>query len=63
MTLDFIAPGQVKVTMLPPCVKEIAKQSGTTKTAIAPTAEHLFKIDKDANKLTEEMPSALFELQ
>jgi hypothetical protein len=62
MTLDFIAPGQVKVTMLP-CVKEIAKQSGTTKTAIAPTAEHLFKIDKDANKLTEEMPSALFELQ
>jgi hypothetical protein len=58
MTLDFNAPGQVKVTMLP-CVKEIvdnfAWQSGDAMMAVAPAAEHLFEIDNDANKLTEEM--------
>jgi hypothetical protein len=58
MTLDCTVPGQVKVTMLP-YVKEIVenftKQSGDLKTATTPAAEHPFKIDNDAVKLSEEM--------
>jgi hypothetical protein len=58
MTLDFRIPGQVRVTMIP-YVKEIVadftKISTDTKTAVTPAAEHLFKIDKAAKKLNEEM--------
>jgi hypothetical protein len=65
MTLDFSAPGQVKVTMLPH-VKEIfddfAKQSKDIKMAVTPTAEHLFKIDDDAGRLTEEMGKVFHKL-
>ena len=58
MTLDFNAPGKVKVTMLPymkEIVDDFTKQSGDLKTAATPAAEHLFKIDEDAVKLSEEM--------
>jgi hypothetical protein len=52
MTLDFNVPGKVKVTMLP-YVKEIVgdftKQSGETRTATTPAAEHLFQIDETAS--------------
>jgi hypothetical protein len=57
MTLDFTAPGQVKVTVLPH-VKEIVDdflKHGDLKTAVTPAAEHLFKIDPDTAKLDEEM--------
>jgi hypothetical protein len=58
MTLDFSVPGEVKITMLP-YVKEIVddftKQTGDTKTAVTPAADHLFKIDQDAALLSEEM--------
>jgi hypothetical protein len=58
MTLDFCVPGEVKVTMLP-YVKEIVddftKITGDTKTAVTPAADHLFKIDQDAELLSEEM--------
>ena len=42
-----------------PYVKEIVndftKQTGDTKTAVTPAADHLFKIDQDAKPLSEEM--------
>ena len=57
MTLDFSVPGEVKVTMLP-YVKDIAddftKQTGDIKTAVTPAADHLFRIDQNAELLAEE---------
>jgi hypothetical protein len=58
MTLDSTVSGQVKVTMLPyveEIVDDFTEQSGDLKTATTPAAEHLFKIDNDAVKLSEEM--------
>jgi hypothetical protein len=58
MTLDFNVPGQLKVSMFPyvkEIVNEFMKLNGDLKTAITPAADHLFKIDNEARKLTEEM--------
>jgi hypothetical protein len=58
MTLDFSAPGKVMVTTLDymkEIVDDFTKQSGGRKTAVTPASEHLFKIDEDAVKLSEEM--------
>ena len=62
MTLDFSAPGQVKVMMLPrvqEIVDDFTQQTGDTKTAVTPAPEHLFKVDKDAEQLTEELGKVL----
>jgi hypothetical protein len=61
MTLDFTAPGEVRVTVLPR-VKEIVddftKQARDLKASVTPAAEHLFKINEDAELLSEEMAKA-----
>ena len=57
MTLDFTVPGEVKITMIP-CVKEIVKlfseYDKSEKTAATPAAEHLFKVNDDAESLDQE---------
>ena len=58
MTLDFSTPGEVKITMyayMEEIANDFEKETGDTGKAATPAAEFLFKIDKDAVKLQEEI--------
>jgi hypothetical protein len=56
MNLDYSEENKVKITMFA-YVKEIVdlfqKHDDTTRTAATPAAEHLFKVDEDAQKLSQ----------
>jgi hypothetical protein len=59
MTLDFSVEGEVKVTMIP-YIKEIIEQfaphdSNSTRTALTPAAQHLFKVNPEADLLSSEL--------
>jgi hypothetical protein len=57
ITLDFTVPGEVKITMIP-YVKEIVKlfseYDNSQSTTATPAAEHLFKVNDDAESLDQD---------
>ena len=57
MTLTFTIPGELKITMIP-YVKELVElfsqyDYSKSTAGATPAAEHLFKVNKDADSLTE----------
>ena len=57
MTLDFSIPGELKIIMI--CyvtenVELFSQYDNSKSTAATPADEHLFKVNKDANSLTEQ---------
>jgi hypothetical protein len=56
VTLDFAVPGEVKIAMIP-LVKEIikllSKHDNFESVAATPAAEHLFKVNDNAESLSE----------
>jgi hypothetical protein len=57
MTLDFTLPGQVRITMIP-YIEEILElfyeHDNSQSTAKPPAADHLFKVNKETESLTED---------
>ena len=66
MTLDFMTPGEVKITMLD-CVKELLStfqqvEPKTQGTKTSATPQDSFKVDEDSKKLSKSKAAACHDL-